>query len=53
VAFPPENWPTDFHPLPSVDPVIGKLASVGKYKPLLANISRMAGVCGKGLGNLS
>ena len=35
MVFPPENWPTDFHPLPSVDPVIGNLAWVYKYKPLL------------------
>jgi len=40
VAFPPENWPTDFHPLPSVDPVIGNLAWVDKYKPLLGVVPK-------------
>lgn len=40
MAFPPENWPTDFHPLPSVDPVIGNLAWVDKYKPLLGVVRK-------------
>src|SRR5215472_17960638 len=40
VAFPRENWPTDFQPLPSVDSVIGNLAWVDKYKPLLGGGSQ-------------
>ncbi len=35
MVFPPGKWPTDFHPLPSVDPGIGDFAWVDKYKPLM------------------
>ena len=43
MVFPPENWPTDFHPLPSVDPVIGNLAWVNEYKPLLGVVRKHIG----------
>lgn len=40
MASPPENWPTDFHPIAKRGPVIGNLAWVDKYKPLLGVVCK-------------